>query len=105
MDPIGQAGRVDAQGMDGLFAADARLDSKRLVAPNIRGASVRLKAEYPPLRPNELARICFIHFNSRLGARIIEWVLVEEPSLAVIDRRFPPYAESRVAWIDRELAQ
>ena len=88
-----KVGRFDAQGMLGLLEVDERPDSKRLLPPNIRGAIAQLKAEYPPFRANELARICFVRFNRRPGGRTIERVLAEEPPPAVVDRRFPPYAE------------
>jgi transposase len=88
-----KAGRFDAQGMLGLAEADEGPESKRLLPPNTCRAIVQLKAEYPPFRPNELARIYYARFGRRPGARTIKRVLAEEPAPTLVGRRFPPYAQ------------
>jgi hypothetical protein len=88
-----KANRFDTLGMQGLFETEEAADSKRLLPAHIRNAIAELKAEYPALRPYELARICYVRFNRRPSARTIKRVLAEEPAPTVVGRRFPLYSE------------
>src|SRR5215213_6283390 len=74
-----QAARFDQLGMESLFEAEERPESKRLLPPNIRRAIVQLKAEYPAFRPNELATICSVRFNRRPSPHTIKKILAETP--------------------------
>src|SRR3954463_12855402 len=50
-----KANRFDTLGMQGLVETEEAADSKRLLPAHIRNAIAELKAEYPALRPYELA--------------------------------------------------
>ncbi|MGH7513629.1 MAG: helix-turn-helix domain-containing protein [Gemmatimonadales bacterium] len=88
-----KANRFDTLGMQGLFETEEAVDSKRLLPAHVRRAIAELQAAYPAFHPHELARICYVRFCRRPGARTIKRVLAEEPLPTVVGRRFPSYGE------------
>lgn len=90
-----KAARFAQLGMRGLFAdpSPAERDGRRL-PPEIRQAILALKAEYPPLRPYEIATICRHRFGRAVGHHTVERVLATEPLPVDPPRRFPRYHES-----------
>ncbi len=107
-----KADRFDAYGMASLFAHDEphhrpegdRTD-RRALPPDVRQLIVDLKREYPPLRPKELATICYLTCGRKPAPHTIQRVLAEGPSPSYTTRRYPPYdeiadpAEARLAII------
>src|SRR5262249_51113441 len=89
-----KADRFDAVGMASLFepAAPAATDRRALPA-EIRQAILDLKAEYSPLRPNEIATICECRFHRPVGHHTVQRVLAGGPPAATAPRRYPPYRE------------
>jgi len=49
--------------------------------------------EYPPLRPKELATICYPKSGRKPAPHTIQRVLAEGPPPSYLTRRFPPYHE------------
>lgn len=98
-----QVARFEAEGMHSLFAPTRA--QRRQLPVKIRAAIIAIKAEYPPLRPHQIATICEVRFGRRPGARTIKRVLAEEPIPSSVTRRYPPYhqipdpAERRLAII------
>jgi len=106
------ADRVDAYGMASLFAADEPLRrpegnhaDHRALPPDVRELIVDLKRAYPPLRPKELAAICYLTCGRKPAPHTIQRVLAEGPPPSYTTRRYPPYddiadpAEARLAII------
>jgi transposase InsO family protein len=106
-----KADRFDAYGMASLFAADEarpvtpdRID-RRALPPDVCQLIVDLKREYPPLRPKELATICYLKCGRKPAPHTIQRVLAEGPPPSYTTRRYPPYdeiadpAEARLAII------
>ena len=52
-----------------------------------------LKAEYPPMRPNEIGTICYVRTGHRPHDRTIRKVLEGQPTAMRIFGRFDPYHE------------
>src|SRR5215217_486246 len=51
----------ESEGMDSLFAIER---ARRLaLPPAMRRFIVELKAEHPPMRPNEIATVCYVRFG------------------------------------------
>ena len=83
--------RFEAEGMDSLFSTER---AKRFgLPPAIRRFIVDLKAEHPPMRPNEVANICYVRFGRHPDGRTVARVLQEEPIPLRMVRRYPPYHE------------
>ena len=106
-----KADRFAAYGMASLFAADEprpvardRAD-RRALPPDVRQLIVDLKRAYPPLRPKELATICYLKCGRKPAPHTIQRVLAEGPPPSYTARRYPPYdeiadpAEARLAII------
>ncbi len=89
-----KAARFAQLGMQSLFAdpAPTEHDGRQLPAA-IRRAIVALKAEYPPLRPYEIATICRSRFHRPVGHHTVARVLATEPLPVDPPRRFPRYHE------------
>src|SRR5438067_4118412 len=87
-----KADRFDAEGMASVFEP-SRPAAPRAVPPVLRRAIVELKAEYPPFRPNELAKICYIRFGRRPSLHTLKRILAEEPTPVQVTRRYRPYAQ------------
>jgi putative transposase len=96
-----QVTRFDTEGMRSLFAPTR--EQRRHLPAEIRRAIVALKAEYPALRPHQIATICEVRFGRRPGARTIKRVLAEEPMPAAVVRRYPLHHQIPEA-ADRRLA-
>jgi putative transposase len=83
--------RFEAEGMKGLFAADAA--RKRKLPPNIRRLIVDLKAEYPPFNLNEIANVVRACFGRKPDVRSVERVLDVEARPLKLGRNYPRYHE------------
>jgi transposase len=83
--------RFEAEGVDSLFASEGA--KRRGLPPAMRRLVVDLKAEHPPMRPHEIATVCYVRFGRRPDYRTVERVLSEEPMPLRIIRRYPPYHE------------
>jgi putative transposase len=83
--------RFGAEGMEGLFAAEAA--HKRKLPPNIRRLIVDLKAEYPAFNLNEIANVVRACFGRRTDVRSVRRVLAEEPMPLKLSRNYPRYHE------------
>jgi putative transposase len=89
-----KATRFEQLGIRGFLESEPEApDSKRLLPQAIRRAIVQLKAEYSAFRPNELATICEVRFKRRPSSHTIKKILATELAPAVVQRRFPLYAE------------
>ena len=82
----------EAEGMESLFGSEHALGHRRL-PPGICRLIVDLKAEHPPLNPNEIATVCYVRFGRRPDPKTIKKVLADEPAPLRMMRRFPPYHE------------
>ncbi len=89
-----KADRFDAAGMAGLFetAAPAAHD-RRALPPEIRRAILDLQAEYPPLRPHEIATICERRFRRPVSHHTVGRILAAGPPPTATGRRFPRYRD------------
>ena len=93
-----KANRFDAYGMASLFTddeaprqpSDDRTD-RRALPPDLRQLIVDLEREYPPLRPKELATICYLKCGRKPAPHTIQRVLDEDPPPSYTARRYPPY--------------
>jgi transposase len=83
--------RFEAEGMDSLFASEKA--KRRALPPTMRRFVVDLKAEHPPIRPHEIATMCYVRFGRRPDYRTVERILAEEPTPLRMVRRFPLYHE------------
>src|SRR5512145_1447855 len=81
--------RFTQLGIAGLRPAEPA--KPHLLPPPIRQLFLDLKAEYAPLRVNELATICFICTGCRPDDKTIRRVLADHPLPDHPARRFPPY--------------
>ena len=90
-----QADRFDARGMVSLFEAPAppAPRDRRALPVELRQAIVDLKAEYPPLRPNEIATICTHRFHRAVGHHTVQRILASGLAPTVTSRRFPRYRD------------
>ena len=87
--------RFEAEGMEGLFAADTA--RRRKLPPSIRRLIVDLKAEYPPFNLNEIANIVRACFGGRIDVRSVGRVLDEEARPLKLERNYPRYREMEAA--------
>ena len=67
---------------------------KRSLPPDIRQEIVDQHAQYPALRPHEIATICFVKFNRKPAPATIKRILASGPKPSTMERRHPRYAES-----------
>jgi putative transposase len=90
-----------SHGMRGLFEPEqfekSRLDSE------VQGLILNLKSDYPPMRDNEIATICYVCFGKRPHGRSVRRVLEANPTAIRMFRRFKPYHELEDV-IERRLA-
>jgi putative transposase len=84
------ADRFDQEGMRSLFAPPP-VEKHRRLPQDVRDLIRTLKAEYPPLRPNEIATICSFRSQHHPSPHTVKRILAEEPPLAHVARQFPPY--------------
>ncbi len=59
--------RSEEEGMDSLFSAESA--KRRALPPTMCRFVVDLKAEHPPMRPNEIATVCYVRFGRRSDYR------------------------------------
>ncbi|MGB3633179.1 MAG: DDE-type integrase/transposase/recombinase [Rubrobacteraceae bacterium] len=88
--------------MRGLFELE-EVEDKSLLDPEVQGLIVNLKSEYPPMRDNEIATICYVRFGERPHGRTVRRALQRSPTAIRMFRRFKPYHEIE-GIIDRRLA-
>ncbi|HEU4955508.1 MAG TPA: helix-turn-helix domain-containing protein, partial [Gemmatimonadales bacterium] len=86
--------RFAAAGMRSLFEPEEPPAPDRRALPlGIRKAIVELKAEYPPLGPFEIARICQHRFDRPVSYHTVAKVLAAEPLPLHPPRRLPRYRD------------
>jgi hypothetical protein len=91
-------------GMRGLFeTGEAQVEGHSQLDPEVRGLILNLKSEYPPMRDNEIATICYIRFGERPHGRSVRRVIESNPTAIRMFRRFAPYHEIEDA-TERRLA-
>ncbi len=89
-----KAARFDAIGMASLFETTAPATTDRRALPAaIRQAILALRAEYAPLRPNEIATICQQRFHRPVSHHPVRGVLAGGVPPAPTARRFPRYRD------------
>ena len=71
--------------------------------PDVQRLILNLKSEYPPMRDNEIATICYVRFGNRPHGRSVRRVLEANPTAIRMFRRFKPYHEIE-GIIERRLA-
>jgi transposase len=86
--------RFAAAGMRSLFAGEDPPGPDRRTLPlGIRKAIVELKAEYPPLKPFAIARICQHRFDRSVSYHTVAKVLATDPLPLHPPRRLPRYRD------------
>jgi transposase len=80
------------EGMLSLFEPEQAEWCSSLEA-EIRWLILNLKAEYPPMRPNEIGTICYVRTGQRPHDRTINKVLESSPTAIRMFGRFDPYHE------------
>jgi hypothetical protein len=86
--------RFAAIGMRSLFEVDEPPAVDRRTLPlGIRKAIVELKAEYPPLKPFAIARICQHRFDRPVSYHTVQKILATEPLPLHPPRRLPRYRD------------
>ena len=94
----------EAEGIRGLFGpGEAGAEGKNTLEPEIRGFILNLKAEYLPMRDNEIATICYVRFGKRPHGRTVRRALETNPTAIRMFRRFKPYHEIEGV-VERRLA-
>ena len=86
-----KADRFDAVGVRSPFdePASPAHDRRRLPA-DLRHRILALQAEYPSLRPHEIATICRRRDDCRVSHKTVQRVLAEGPPPPLAKRRYPP---------------
>ena len=79
-------------GMRGLFEPE-EIEGRSQLVPEVRGLISNLKSEYPSMRDNEIATICYVRFGERPHGRTVRRVLESKPTAIRMFRRFKPYHE------------
>ena len=104
-------------GMRSLFGSPKA--KRRGLPPAIRRAIIDLKAEHPPLNPEEIANVCGVLFGRRPDGRTVKAVLEGSAIPRKLVRRFEPYHETpddgerreavvtlhREGWADKSIAR
>jgi putative transposase len=86
--------RFAATGMRSLFAPDEPpVPDRRTLPLGIRKTIVELKAEYPPLKPFAIARICQHRFDRSVSYHTVQKILATEPLPLHPPRRLPRYRD------------
>lgn len=80
-----------ANGLPGIVAAPPPLQRAARLPDAIIAFVLALKAEHPPLKPYELASICYVRFGRRPNVKTIKRLLTLHPLPQLVARRFPPY--------------
>lgn len=84
--------RTAQEGMRALF--DPEQGEKSSLDPETRALILNLKAEYPPMRPNEIGTICYIRTGERPHHRTIKKVLEKQPTAIRMFGRFYAYHDT-----------
>jgi transposase len=79
-----------SHGMRSLFEPE-QVEKHSQLDPEVRGLILNLKAEYPPMRPNEIGTICYVRFGRRPHDRTIKRVLEGHPIAIRMFRRLEHY--------------
>jgi transposase len=92
-----KANEFDQAGMASLLPPapppEIPKQDKRSLPPHIRQEIVDLHAQYPAIRPHEIATICFVKFNRKPAPATIKLILASGPKPSTTERRHPRYAE------------
>lgn len=100
-DAVPEVSRFEPEGVNSPFTTER---AKRLALPlAIRRFVVDLKAERPPMRPNEIATVCYVRFGRRPDDRTVKKVLKEYPIPLRAVRCFRPTTRSGGAWSDASM--
>jgi putative transposase len=91
-----------SHGMRGLFEPE-QSESKNRLDPKVQGLILNLKSDYPPMRDNEIATICYVCFGKGPHGRSVRRVLEANPTAIRMFRRFKSYYEIEDV-IERRLA-
>jgi hypothetical protein len=92
----------ETEGIRGLFESE-RAEGKSPLDPETRGFILNLKAEYFPMRDNEIATICYVRFGKRPHGRTVRRVLEANPTAMRMFRRCKPNNEIEDL-VERKLA-
>jgi putative transposase len=79
-------------GMRGLFEPE-EVEGHSQLDEEVRGLILSLKSEYPPMRDNEIATICYVRFGERPDGRTVRRVIERNPTAIRVFRRFETYHE------------
>jgi hypothetical protein len=92
---VRKADLFDAMGMASLFEQKKAPTPKdgRQVPADVRQRVLNLKAEYPALRPREIAAICRRSDDCRIHHSTVQRILVTSPLPAGVTRRYPLYRQ------------
>jgi hypothetical protein len=88
--------RFEDEGMRGLFEPEGGTGRSSL-APEVRRLILDLKTEYPPMRDNEMATICYVRFGRRPHGRSVRRVLEANPTAIRMFRHFAPTTRRRTS--------
>lgn len=91
-----------SEGMRGLFEPE-QFEGESRLEPEVQALILNLKSDYPPMRDNEIATICYVRFGKRPHGRSVRRVLEANPTAIRMFRRFKPYHEIEGV-IERRLA-
>ena len=83
----------DRGGMLSLFDPEQE-EQQSSLAPETRALILNLKAEYPPMRPNEIGTICYIRTGERPHHRTIKKALAKQPTAIRMFGRFYAYHDT-----------
>lgn len=84
-----KVGAFDSEGMLSLFEPEQEQQSS--LDAEVRWLILNLKAEYPPMRPNEIGTICYVRTGQRPHDRTIKKVLEGQPTAIRMFGRFDAY--------------
>ncbi|MGI8910167.1 MAG: helix-turn-helix domain-containing protein [Rubrobacteraceae bacterium] len=82
----------EREGMRSLFAPE-QVERGSTLDPEVRRLILDLKTEYPPMRDNEIATICYVRTGERPHGRTVRRTLEGNPTSIRMFRRFDPYHE------------
>ncbi len=90
------------EGIRALFEPE-QVKGKSRLESEVQGLILNLKSDYPLMRANEIATICYVRFGKRPHGRSVRRVLKTNPTAMRMFRRFKPYHEIE-GIIERRLA-
>ena len=77
----------EREGMRSLFAPE-QVERGSTLDPEVRRLILDLKTEYPPMRDNEIATICYVRTGERPHGRTVRRTLEGNPTSIRMFRRF-----------------